>query len=100
MCGIVGYMQLRGLPKPDLARQVQTARDRLSHRGPDDAGLYASVDGLCVLGHRRLSILDLTSAGHQPMSNEGGTLWIVFNGEIYNFVTLREELQRKGHRFR
>lgn len=100
MCGIVGYMQFRGLPKPDLAGQVQTARDRLSHRGPDDAGLYASVDGLCVLGHRRLSILDLTSAGHQPMSNEDGTLWIVFNGEIYNFVTLRDELQRKGHRFR
>jgi asparagine synthase (glutamine-hydrolysing) len=100
MCGIVGYMQFRGLPKPDLPRLVQTARDRLSHRGPDDAGLYASVDGLCVLGHRRLSILDLTLAGHQPMSNEDGTLWIVFNGEIYNFVKLREELQRKGHRFR
>jgi len=100
MCGIVGYWQFRGPPKPDLPRLVQIARDRLTHRGPDDAGLYAADDGLCVLGHRRLSILDLSTAGHQPMSNEDGTLWIVFNGEIYNFAGLREELQRKGHQFR
>jgi asparagine synthase (glutamine-hydrolysing) len=72
--------------------------DSLTHRGPDDRGTY--VDGQMGLGFRRLSILDLSPAGHQPMCNEDGTLWIVFNGEIYNFQELRPQLERRGHSFR
>src|SRR5262249_8646027 len=68
------------------------------HRGPDDRGLYRN--GNVNLGHRRLSILDLSQAGHQPMSNENGTVWVIFNGEIYNFKELRAELQAKGHVFK
>lgn len=100
MCGIVGYFSVDGAIDDELAQRVQVARDRLTHRGPNDAGLYRSRDGHCVLGHRRLSILDTSSQGRQPMANEDETLWIVFNGEIYNFLTLREELLDKGHRFR
>jgi asparagine synthase (glutamine-hydrolysing) len=72
--------------------------DTIAHRGPDDAGLWSH--GPVALGHRRLSILDLSPAGHQPMSCAGGSLWIVFNGEIYNFRELREELEREGVVFR
>lgn len=75
--------------------------DILSHRGPDDSDIYLSRSGKasCGLGHRRLSIIDLSVAGRQPMSNEDKTVWMVFNGEIYNFAALREELERKGHHF-
>jgi asparagine synthase (glutamine-hydrolysing) len=69
----------------------------LEHRGPDDEGLY--VSGNVGLGHRRLSIIDLSAAGHQPMANEDGSIRIVFNGEIYNFPQLRDELEKKGHVF-
>lgn len=100
MCGIVGYFRFRGEAAFDVEAAVQNARDRLVHRGPDDAGIYVSPDRRCVLGHRRLSILDLSPAGRQPMSNEDGTLWIVYNGEIYNFAELREELIDRGHRLR
>src|SRR2546428_835664 len=100
MCGIVGYFQLRGDPELALPRWVQSARDRLTHRGPDGAGLYVSPDGRCVLGHRRLAILDLSAAGAQPMSNEDESVWIVFNGEIYNYLRLRKELAASGHQFR
>lgn len=70
----------------------------LTHRGPDDEGIYVKEN--IGLGHRRLSIIDLSPAGHQPMSNEDGTVWIVFNGEIYNFLELRGDLEKKGYRFR
>ena len=70
--------------------------DQIRHRGPDDEGFY--VDGGCVLGHRRLSIIDLET-GHQPISNKDGTVWVVFNGEIYNYRQLREELLHCGHKF-
>ena len=73
-------------------------RDVMTHRGPDDEGLY--VNGPIGLGHRRLSILDLSPAGHQPMSNEDGTVWLIFNGEIYNYVELASELRGRGHTFR
>jgi len=69
----------------------------LSHRGPDDEGYY--LEGPIGLGHCRLSIIDLTPAGHQPMSNEDGTIWLVFNGEIYNFLDLVADLRSKGHIF-
>lgn len=71
----------------------------LEHRGPDDKGVFSDCGGRAVLGMRRLSIIDLVN-GHQPMSNEDGSLWIVFNGEIYNYRELREQLRAKGHRFR
>ena len=102
MCGIAGIASFKdNLINPDTLKRM---RDILKHRGPDDEGLYLSRQHnpntkLKVgLGHRRLSIIDLES-GHQPMSNEDKTIWIVHNGEIYNFPELREELIGKGHRF-
>lgn len=96
MCGIVGAAWTdpdRSLPEPDLARMVA----RLTHRGPDDEGTYR--DAHAALGFRRLSILDVRGA-HQPLSNEDGTVWTVFNGEIYNFPALRHRLEAKGHTLR
>ena len=90
MCGIVGQVTVG--PRQVDRRQIETMNDRLRHRGPDDSGVIA--DGTVGLGHRRLSILDLSPAGRQPMANEAGTLWIVFNGEIYNFEELRAALKR------
>jgi asparagine synthase (glutamine-hydrolysing) len=95
MCGIVGV--LRGDGAPISEALLRGMRDTLVHRGPDDAGLY--LKGPIGLGVRRLSVLDLTPTGHQPMANCDGTLWIVFNGEIYNYVELRQELSSAGHRF-
>jgi asparagine synthase (glutamine-hydrolysing) len=75
---------------------VQPALGSLSHRGPDDEGTF--FDDRCALGHRRLSIIDLSARGHQPMTSSG-TLWIAYNGEIYNFIELRQQLSQQGHRF-
>jgi asparagine synthase (glutamine-hydrolysing) len=72
----------------------------LAHRGPDDSGVWTSPDGAVALAHRRLSIIDLSPLGHNPMSYGDGRLWITFNGEIYNFLELRRELEGAGHRFR
>lgn len=96
MCGITGIVykdKERRVEEPLLIEM----RDLLEHRGPDDAGLY--IEGHVGLGHRRLSIIDISS-GHQPMTNEDGSLWIVFNGEIYNYKTLRESFLKKGHLFK
>src|SRR5262245_26363631 len=98
MCGIVGTI-VTGPGRFDSQSAVDQARKRLSHRGPDDYGLFASADGRCVLAHARLSIIDLSSAGHQPMSTSDGRFWIVFNGEIYNFRELRQELVDSGENF-
>jgi asparagine synthase (glutamine-hydrolysing) len=96
MCGIAGL--LYSDPSRTCEADVITRmRDVMRYRGPDDAGQF--VQGPLGLGHRRLSIIDL-GGGHQPMSDATGTLWIVFNGEIYNYQRLREELKSKGHRFR
>ena len=97
MCGIVGIAS-----KTPVAQRAWLAegRDAMTHRGPDDAGEWWSDDSRVGFAHRRLSIIDLSPAGHQPMSNAAGTLHIVFNGEIYNFADLREELVAKGHAFR
>jgi asparagine synthase (glutamine-hydrolysing) len=97
MCGIVGAASRRGAPAPETLERM---RDALAHRGPDGAGSWRSDDGTVALGHRRLSILDLSPAGAQPMHAEGGEAVLVFNGEIYNFPELRRELEGMGHRFR
>lgn len=95
MCGISGVVLSRGQVDPE---NVVRMRDALTHRGPDDKGLY--VKGGAGLGFRRLSIIDLSADGAQPMCNEDGTLWLVYNGEIYNYASLREELLTRGHQFR
>ena len=91
MCGIAGWASTI----PSIADRSRLRRmcDVQSHRGPDDSGYYLTPDGRVALGHRRLSIVDLSANGHQPMSNEAGTLWISYNGEVYNFQELRVELE-------
>lgn len=74
-------------------------RDTLAHRGPDDSGLYIDQEHNVGLAHTRLSILDLSSLGHQPMSNDNGSVWMTYNGEVYNFKEIREELEKKGYAF-
>jgi len=97
MCGIGGKLYFD--PTRPVEREVlERMNAAQAHRGPDDAGIYCQ--GPIGLAHRRLSIIDLSPAGHQPMANEDGTVWIVFNGEIYNFQELRPDLLRRGHRFR
>lgn len=91
MCGIFGIVSSR-IDK----KQVETSTNTLSHRGPDDSGYFIG-EGI-GLGHRRLSIIDL-AGGHQPIFNEDGSKCVIFNGEIYNFMELREYLISKGHRF-
>ncbi len=99
MCGICGKIDFTGLPVDE--NLLWQMNGLLAHRGPDDSDVYIRHQGnvSCGLGHRRLSIIDLSEAGRQPMSNEDRTVWMVFNGEIYNFAALREELEKKGHRF-
>ena len=97
MCGIAGLIKPEAVAPEDIAA-VQRMTTAQIHRGPDDAGFFS--DERCVLGHRRLSILDLSPAGRQPMSNEDGRVWITFNGEIYNYQELRKELVHRGHVFR
>lgn len=94
MCGIAGFLLREGTAR----EQAVTAMcDRIRHRGPDDQGVR--VEGPCGIGMRRLSIIDL-GTGHQPISNEDGSVWVVFNGEIYNHHELRDRLEGQGHRFR
>lgn len=94
MCGICGYV---GEHRPELIEPMCRA---MEHRGPDDSGSWHDAEAMVGLGQRRLSIIDLSPAGHQPMSNEDGTVWITFNGEIYNFQEIREGLIARGHVFR
>jgi len=99
MCGIVGVFHYGRGGGPDAA-VVERMRDTMIHRGPDGAGTWRSPCGRAVLGHRRLSIIDLSSAAAQPMGDEEGTAWVTFNGEIYNHIELRRELMGAGRRFR
>lgn len=101
MCGINGIIDLAGsLGRSRLEALCVAMRDTMTHRGPDDAGVWTSPDGRVSLGHRRLSILDLRPEGRQPMSNEDESVQVTFNGEIYGFQPLKSELERAGHRFR
>ncbi|MDI6780845.1 MAG: asparagine synthase (glutamine-hydrolyzing) [bacterium] len=97
MCGICG--KLTFAQKKVDSSLISAMVKKLSHRGPDDTGVYINKEKNIGLGHARLSIIDLSQNAHQPMSNEDETIWIVFNGEIYNFIELREELVKNGHRF-
>ncbi len=99
MCGIAGVFNYGSSPTDDRAIACRM-RDAMTHRGPDDAGLYQSPDRRVVLAHRRLSIVDLTPSGHQPMTNEDATIWITFNGEIYNHLEERATLVARNHLFR
>ena len=96
MCGIAGIC--RADQRPVQPSQLEAMAGLLRHRGPDDQGIYQK--GPAGLAFRRLAILDLSPAGHQPMTNEDGTLWLVFNGEIYNYRSLVTELEAAGHTFR
>lgn len=99
MCGICGALGIAGRPLPDEER-LRAMRDSLAHRGPDDAGGWTDAPRAVHLGHRRLSVLDLSPLGRQPMESPCGRYVVTFNGEIYNFRSLRAELEKKGHRFR
>ncbi len=97
MCGICGIV---GQADEQLIKNMLA---RIAHRGPDDEGIYiadAANDIRVGLGHRRLSIIDLSAAGHQPMSDAQGEIWLTFNGEIYNFKEIRKELEKRGHKFK
>jgi asparagine synthase (glutamine-hydrolysing) len=96
MCGIVGIARDPGLGAIGV-EHVRSMADRIVHRGPDDSGFHAAEQA--IIGMRRLSIIDL-AGGHQPIANEDETVWVVCNGEIYNFRALRADLERRGHRFR
>lgn len=101
MCGIVGAMVIGNGNFPVTGPYIAGMRDTMAHRGPDGAGAWVSPDGRVGLGHRRLSIIDLSAEAAQPMCNEDGTLWISFNGEIYNHAEIRRELERSGaHRWK
>src|SRR5437879_5157735 len=98
MCGICGKLQLQASrPRPADVECLQRMMQAMHHRGPDDEGMY--ISGKIALGHKRLRIIDLKT-GKQPICNEDGTVWVVYNGEIYNFKELTSYLVGKGHRFR
>src|SRR5258708_4688141 len=95
MCGIAGVVA----PGSDLASRINLARAALRRRGPDDVGLWQSENRNVALAFVRLSILDTSYAGHQPMTSSDGNIVMVYNGEIYNFRELRSELEAKGENF-
>lgn len=101
MCGIAGFFQFRrSLGSDEMRDTVTRMANCLSHRGPDDSGTWIDQSSGLALGHRRLSILDLSAAGHQPMSSASGRFVLSFNGEIYNFADLRTQLEQLGSHFR
>jgi len=98
MCGIAGFWSNRPLVGDDARCRLEAIRDAISHRGPDDSGIW--LEGSVAFGHRRLSIVDLSPLGHQPMTSANGRFTICFNGEVFNFQALRDELAARGHTFR
>jgi asparagine synthase (glutamine-hydrolysing) len=101
MCGIAGVRYgPSAVPRPRAIEIAAAMAKTLAHRGPDDDGAWESADGAVALAHRRLSVIDLSPIGRNPMLWDGGRLALTFNGEIYNFLELRRELESHGHRFR
>src|SRR4029079_13343846 len=96
MCGIAGIVSLKGEAVPAVV--IRRMTDAVAHRGPDGEGCYTDRPG--GLGHRRLAIIDLSPAGHQPMMSGDGRYVLTYNGEVYNFQELRLELEAAGHQFR
>jgi asparagine synthase (glutamine-hydrolysing) len=99
MCGICGVVRKQADAPVDESCLLRM-NEAMSHRGPDDSGIHLAGNGRIGLGNCRLSIIDLSAAGHMPMSNEDGSIWLTYNGEVFNFLDLRPELGKKGHRFR
>ena len=97
MCGITGVWDFKNKISPQVLEKMTGV---LNYRGPDDSGIFVDEKNNVGLGHRRLSILDLSPAGHQPMVSDDQNLWVAFNGEIYNFKEIRDELEKKGHKFK
>lgn len=100
MCGITGFLTPGGCPEGDAAGVVGAMASTMRHRGPDDGDVWVDAAAGIALGHRRLSILDLSPLGHQPMRSASGRWVVSFNGEIYNFRALRRQLEERGHAFR
>ena len=97
MCGICGVWEY-GVTRGDVGRELLVSmRDVMTHRGPDDAGELIFDEAHAGFGFRRLSIIDLSAAGHQPMHGCTDRVWLVFNGEVYNHAKLRENLEQRGH---
>ena len=96
MCGLAGFLTTDGIERDALEPIAQSMADALIHRGPDDSGVWADAESGVALAFRRLSIIDLSAAGHQPMHSADGRYTIVFNGEIYNFAELRKDLEASG----
>lgn len=100
MCGISGYLNFRSSRPPEhIQATLGLMNDAIAHRGPDDHGQWCDPQNFCHLGHTRLSVLDLSAAGHQPMISRDGRYVVSFNGEIYNFKTLRKQLEKAGFAF-
>lgn len=100
MCGIAGIVLKPNRDLPDMRRHLTLMAGRMAHRGPDDEGVYVAPDGRVGLVNRRLAIRDLSPAGHMPMGNGAESIWITYNGEIYNADELRSELEATGYVFR
>src|SRR5713101_2147805 len=100
MCGINGIFAYHSASSAPEEAELLATRDAMRARGPDGSGAWWSVDRRCGLGHRRLSIIDLSDRASQPMTSEDGRFVVVFNGEIYNYPELRAELEADGARFR
>ena len=100
MCGIAGVLTLAGSAREPLERNATAMADSIAHRGPDDHGFWSDAEAGIALTHRRLSIVDLSPAGHQPMTSADGRFVITYNGEVYNFQDLRTELEARGVKFR
>src|SRR5580700_3444504 len=98
MCGIAGFLCRDPLPREAAEARLWAMHATIRHRGPDDAGVW--TDGHAGLAHARLSIIDLSPAGHQPMASADGEVWLTYNGEVYNFAGLRADLVGRGYRFR
>jgi asparagine synthase (glutamine-hydrolysing) len=96
MCGIAGILALKRDSKETLFRVCEQMTETLTHRGPDDSGIFVDDSGLIALGHRRLSILDLSMEGHQPMFSACGRYAMVYNGEVYNYRSIAAQLESRG----